>query len=99
MCRRCGEPDRRGKARDRRARKAWLLTTFGDGHTCPCYWCKSPLTAFTLQQDRLNPGGPYRRDNLVPACARCNIARNAHRIPDGCEYGPVATTPALAGGR
>jgi hypothetical protein len=101
MCRRCGEPDRRGSARNRRARKQWLLTKFGDGVECPCTWCGVTLTVFTLQQDRLVPGGPYRRDNLVPACARCNIARNGHAIPEGCDYGPVGTLTALdvAGGQ
>lgn len=102
MCRRCGEPDRRGSARNRRARKQWLLTKFGDGAQCPCTWCGVTLTVFTLQQDRLVPGGPYRRDNLVPACARCNIARNGESIPEGCDYGPVGTLTALdvlAGGQ
>ena len=102
MCRRCGEPDRRGKARDRRARKHWLLATFGDGAECPCFWCGTPLSMATLQQDRLVAGGPYRRDNIVPACARCNIARHGHEIPDGCEYGPVGSltgADVLAGGR
>lgn len=94
MCRRCGEPDRRGKARERRARKRWLLKEFGDGVTCPCTWCGKTLTFTTLQQDRLVPGGPYRRDNLVPACGPCNIGRNAEHIPEGCEYGPVGTLTA-----
>jgi hypothetical protein len=95
MCRRCGEPDRRGSARARRARKLWLLATFGDGTECPCFWCGTSLSLFTLQQDRLVPGGPYRRENLVPACGRCNIARNGASIPDGCHYGPVGTLTAL----
>jgi hypothetical protein len=102
MCRRCGEPDRRGSSRDRRARKQWLLTRFGDGINCPCFWCGRPLSLFTLQQDRLVAGGPYRRDNLVPACAGCNIARNGDGIPDGCLYGPVGALTAaelLAGGQ
>ena len=83
MCRRCGEPDRRGRARDRRARKLWLLDKFGNGVECPCTWCGTTLTFATLQQDRIVPGGPYRRDNLVPACGNCNIARTGDRIPDG----------------
>lgn len=89
MCRRCGERDRRGNAADRRARKRWLLETFGDGTSCPCFWCETRLTFVTLQQDRLVAGGPYRRDNLVPACAACNLARTAAGIPDGCHFGPV----------
>lgn len=94
MCRRCGEPDRRGSAARRRARKRWLLDTFGDGTTCPCTWCGTALTWDTLQQDRLVPGGPYRRNNLVPACAGCNIARNGDAIPEGCDYGPVGDLTA-----
>lgn len=89
MCRRCGEPDKRGSAKSRRARKRWLLATFGDGETCPCTWCGRDLTFHAVQQDRIIPGGPYRRDNLIPACADCNIARSNDRIPEGCEYGPV----------
>lgn len=94
MCRRCGEPDRRGSAAARRARKRWLLTEFGNGNTCPCVWCGKSLNWFTLQQDRLVPGGPYRRGNLVPACRGCNIGRIAESIPDGCEHGPVGTLTA-----
>jgi hypothetical protein len=59
------------------------------------------LTAFTVQQDRLVAGGPYRRDNLVPACAGCNIARLGDAIRHGCAYGPVGvlTAAALGGAR
>lgn len=90
MCRRCGERDRRGAARDRRARKRWLLKEFGDGTTVECFWgCGTKLTFATLEQDRIVPGGPYRRDNLVPSCGPCNIKRAAETIPDGCYYGPV----------
>jgi hypothetical protein len=94
MCRRCGEPDRRGSARNRRARKAYLLAAFGNGVQCPCIWCGTTLTFATLQQDRLVAGGPYRRDNLVPSCGRCNIARRLLDIPDGCQYGPVGSETA-----
>jgi hypothetical protein len=102
MCRRCGDPDRRGSARARRARKQWLLAAFGDGVECPCFWCGTALNLLTLQQDRLVPGGPYRRENLVPACSGCNIARNGASIPEGCRYGPVGALTAadvLAGGQ
>jgi hypothetical protein len=94
MCRRCGEPDRRGFARDRRARKQRLLDKFGNGVECPCTWCGTTLTWATLQQDRIVPGGPYRRDNLAPSCGPCNIARRLFDIPDGCEYGPVGNETA-----
>src|SRR5882757_2182728 len=90
MCRRCGERDRRGSAERRRARKRWLLKEFGDGTTVDCFWgCGTTLNFGTVQQDRIVPGGPYRRDNLVPSCADCNIKRTAANIPDGCYYGPV----------
>jgi hypothetical protein len=95
MCRRCGEPDRRGAARNRRARKRYLLNEFGDGKTCPCIWCGITLNWATLQQDRLVPGGPYSKANVLPSCGPCNIARNFWNIPDGCEYGPVGELTAL----
>lgn len=39
MCRRCGEPDRRGNARTRKRRTERLLEIHGNGEICPCYWC------------------------------------------------------------
>jgi hypothetical protein len=100
MCRRCGERDRRGSADRRRARKRWLLEEFGDGTRVECFWgCGTALTFATLQQDRIVPGGPYRRDNLVPSCADCNIKRSAATIPDGCHYGPVGNLTTDRAGR
>lgn len=66
----------RGSAADRRSRKQWLLDTFGDGTTVPCYRCKAPLTWATLTVDRILPGclgGTYVRGNIRPACMACNI--------------------------
>ncbi len=87
MCRRCGEPDKRGPAHQRRRRRAWLLAEFGDGTSAPCAWCAKPLTRATLQVDRLIPGGSYARANIVPACAGCNVARTYMPTPEGCRYG------------
>lgn len=70
--------DIRGSAADRRARRAWLLSQ-GDGKTVPCHHCGKPLNRWTLQVDRFpicgHDGGRYTRDNIVPACGRCNRTR------------------------
>jgi len=76
VCRRCGEPDRRGSAVARRKRKQWLLDTFGWGSGVKCWYCPKVLTLKTVTQDRIVPGGPYRRSNLLPACLDCNIERS-----------------------
>lgn len=42
---------------------------------CRCYRCGLLLTADTVTVDRIKPGckgGTYRRENIRPACARCN---------------------------
>jgi hypothetical protein len=65
----------RGSAEDRRRRKRWLLDTFGDGETAPCYRCAALLTFWTITVDRIIPGvlgGRYVRGNIRPACAPCN---------------------------
>lgn len=113
MCRRCGEADRRGSNRNRRASRQWLLDTFGNGVITSCTWCPAlvanrehvgpwrigdqVLEVVLLERDRLEPGGPYARWNLVPACGPCNKARAyeaAERgqlaFPEGCEYGTAA---------
>lgn len=103
MCRRCGEPDRRGNAEQRRRRRDRLLDQYGNGVVCPCIYCGvllahergylavagRRLRIDRLEQDRLMPGGPYALWNLVPACGPCNRARTyaEQHIPDGCEYG------------
>lgn len=68
----------RGNSVDRARRRAYLLRTFesnrGPG-TCRCYRCGELLVDDTLTVDRILPGclgGRYRRDNIRPACARCN---------------------------
>lgn len=42
---------------------------------CRCYRCGTLLTLVTLTVDRIIPGcrgGTYRRNNIRPACGRCN---------------------------
>lgn len=71
--------DQRGNAAARRARKGYLLTLWGDGEFCPClYGCGTMLNSATLEADRIIPGsmgGTYRRENVIPACRSCNVAR------------------------
>ena len=66
----------RGGAPRRRARKAWLLTFFGDGVRAKCRWCSSVLDRHSLTADRYPvagiDGGTYRHGNIVPACRTCN---------------------------
>jgi HNH endonuclease len=69
-----------GSATGRRARKKWLLNTFGDGTVVACQLRCSPkclgiLNMDTLTVDRIIPGadgGTYRRGNIRPACVHCN---------------------------
>lgn len=67
--------DRRGNAKDRKARKIFLLNKFGNGEFAPCVHCGEQLTFETLQADRIIPGGSYRRANVQPSCARDNRER------------------------
>ena len=73
--------DDRGNAATRRARKTWLLNTFGDRETCPCYRCGRSLSRSLVEADRIIPGclgGSYRRSNIRPVCEECNkITGNA----------------------
>jgi hypothetical protein len=71
----------RGSAAGRRARKQWLLDTFGDGVTAPCQSpvhhedCPGELVLATLSVDRITAkldGGTYARDNIRPAFGLCN---------------------------
>jgi hypothetical protein len=73
-----GGADKRGSAADRRRRTAKLLARHGDGFRCPCSWCGIPVggQCDPLEQDRIEPGGPYRMDNLIPACGPCNRLRS-----------------------
>lgn len=68
--------DMRGSNTDRKRRRQWVLDTFGDGTTTACFACGAELTESTLTVDRIIPGalgGRYTRDNIRPACQRCNV--------------------------
>ncbi|QJD53276.1 HNH endonuclease [Microbacterium phage Tempo] len=65
----------RGSASERRKRKCWMLSWFGDGITCLCYSCGTVLLYSTLEADRIIPGvlgGTYARGNIRPSCGPCN---------------------------
>lgn len=64
--------EKRGNARNRRARKLWMLATWGDGTKCPCVHCGAQLDYDSVEADRIVCGGSYRRDNVQPACRTCN---------------------------
>jgi 5-methylcytosine-specific restriction endonuclease McrA len=68
--------EKRGNASDRRARKLWMLRTWGNGVTCPCVHCNSVLSYETVEADRIIPGASYRRENVQPACRSCNLDRS-----------------------
>jgi len=85
--------DKRGSSRDRAARRAWMLRTWGNGVTCPCVHCGDTLTDSTVQADRIVPGGSYRRSNVQPACGGCNRERS----DDVSWVGPLARVVTLAG--
>ncbi|MGN6324518.1 hypothetical protein [Pseudolysinimonas sp.] len=73
----------RGSSYARRARKQWLLDTFGDGETAPCFVpdCSAILTLQTITVDRITlgcDGGSYRRDNIRPACGSHNSSEGSH---------------------
>ena len=79
----------RGNTRNRAARRAYLLRTFGDGVKAPCYRCGLVLDDSTITVDRIVPGrdgGRYTRDNIRPACGPCNSETGgalARRKPRG----------------
>lgn len=82
--------DKRGSSGDRKRRRAWMVSTAagrmvdgvlvlfgGDGQSVPCWWqCGRRVDETTVEADRIITGGSYRRDNIVPACRPCNLARS-----------------------
>src|SRR5687767_6999217 len=77
----------RGGSDDRRARRVWLIGTFGDGVSAPCaFLCGREVTVDTVTVDRFPipgyRGGAYVRGNIRPACKWCNYARR-RRPPEG----------------
>jgi hypothetical protein len=74
-----------GSAANRRARKLWLLSEFGDGATALCsFGCGTVLTFTTMTVDRYplggNAGGTYRRGNIRPACGPCNSSHGSNEM-------------------
>jgi 5-methylcytosine-specific restriction endonuclease McrA len=72
--------EKRGNSYARRARKQWILSEAagfgGDGTKVPCTHCQSLLDFESVEADRIIPGGSYRRDNVQPACRKCNLDRS-----------------------
>jgi hypothetical protein len=78
--------DRRGSNGDRRRRRWWLVSPEagfnGNGESVECFWgCGRRVYAETwlgpvVEADRVIAGGSYRRENIVPACRPCNLARS-----------------------
>lgn len=78
--------ERRGNNRDRARRRAYLLAEFdpdlGPGRArCHLFGlsdgCLEVVDARTLTVDRIEPGGPYCRDNIRPACKPCQNLQGA----------------------
>lgn len=69
--------DPRGNSSNRRARKLWLLKTFGIGTHAPCVHCGEQQTYETMQVDRIIEGGTYRRENVQVSCPTCNHHRSS----------------------
>ncbi len=97
--------DRRGSAPARRASRLWLLSPWGghdwgtgwlpfggDGFMVPCFWCQKPLDFYSVERDRIVPGGSYRRDNLVPACSECNKDRGTRTISQYAQFLGITPT-------
>lgn len=70
-------------AAERRALKAWMLATFGDGITAPCAGCGRPLFWSEMTRDRYpkpgRKGGRYVRGNIRPMCLSCNSSEGARQ--------------------
>jgi 5-methylcytosine-specific restriction endonuclease McrA len=62
-------------------RKLWLLQEFGNGVVAACaFGCGVLVDLDTITVDRIIPkkyGGTYKRDNIRPACAKCNSSDGA----------------------
>lgn len=94
--------DKRGNASDRRARKLWMLSEaagFGGNGVCvPCVFCETSLSYATVEADRKDCGGSYRRSNVQPACRPCNLARSDDADLSAAEVAArVAATFARTG--
>ena len=92
--------NQRGNTTERRIRRAWLVTVYGNGQNVRCFHCATLLDVDTVSADRIRPGvlgGTYAQDNIRPAFLDCNV-------PDGGKLGrarqlgrnvqPIRLTPA-----
>jgi hypothetical protein len=77
-----GRVDPRGNSYSRRSRKEKMLADpqyeHNTEHNKPnvnCVHCGTMLTYHHLEQDRVEPGGPYRYTNVQPSCRGCNLDR------------------------
>lgn len=69
--------NQRGNTTERRIRRAWLVTVYGDGQNVRCFHCGTLLDVDTVSADRIRPGvlgGTYAQDNIRPACLDCNVS-------------------------
>lgn len=67
----------RGNTTERRIRRAWLVTIYGNGRHVRCFHCGTLLDVHNVSADRIRPGvlgGTYERDNIRPACLGCNVS-------------------------
>jgi hypothetical protein len=81
--------DTRGSSYDRRRRRDWLMLTFGNGKTIPCFWCKKKMrTRFEVDRFPVcgHDGGRYVRENIVASCAGCNN-NNRCTTAKKCKHG------------
>lgn len=90
--------NRRGGSKQRRIRRAWLLSRFGDGKKAPCYRCSTMLDETTITVDRIFPGclgGTYIRANIRPCCNPCNMETGGQLGSSRCGVRslPVQLTP------
>lgn len=75
--------DPRGNSASRARRKEKLLSDpqFKHDSSYPepnvhCVHCGTMLTFDTLEQDRKEPGGSYKYENIQPSCRGCNLQRS-----------------------
>lgn len=62
----------RGNTRDRAARKAKMVKLHGNA----CVYCAAAIYGDDVEQDRVLGSCLYTLANVLPACKRCNNARN-----------------------
>lgn len=88
----------RGSSTDRRRRREWLVTEYGDGQDVACFLQRSPHCLYVLDVDNVSPdrvklgvhGGTYRRSNILPACLPCQCHQ-------GGQVGPAQKAARRAG--